>query len=219
MIQRRSLLTRVTTAALPLALGLAVTTGSLGAQESTPMAGMGETPHPAHIHSGTCETLGDIVFPLNDLTAPGMAGTPTAGMGMDASPMAGMDMDATPAAGMDMDATPAAGMDMDASPMAGMTGMGEVVAESTTTIEASLDDILAAEHAINVHESAENIQNYIACGDLTGTPEGGQLEIQLNELNDSGYQGQATLVEENGATTVNVVLMRSDDGMMATPAA
>src|SRR5680860_927105 len=34
--------------------------------------------HPAHIHTGTCDTLGDVVFPLNDVAVPGAA-TPDAG--------------------------------------------------------------------------------------------------------------------------------------------
>ena len=46
--------------------------------------------------------------------------------------------------------------------------------------------------AINVHESAENIGNYIACGDITGTSEamgtpasgGQQIEVTLRELNN-----------------------------------
>jgi hypothetical protein len=28
----------------------------------------GDAPHPAHIHSGTCDNLGDIVAPLSDVT-------------------------------------------------------------------------------------------------------------------------------------------------------
>lgn len=28
---------------------------------------MGEGPHPAHIHNGTCEELGDVVVPLTDI--------------------------------------------------------------------------------------------------------------------------------------------------------
>jgi hypothetical protein len=152
----------------------------------TPSATMHD--HPAHIHAGTCDTLGDVVFPLNNLMAPGMGGTPTAGM-MMATPMAG-----------------------------GM--MADVVAESTSTVEATLDEILGGEHAINVHESPENIGNYIACGELTGTATGGQLQIQLEELNDSGYQGQAMLMDNgDGTTTVTVMLTMTDMGMMASPAA
>jgi hypothetical protein len=79
---------------------------------------------------------------------------------------------------------------------------------------------LAAEHAINVHLSAEEIDVYIACGDLTGTADGGQLQIELDELNNSGYQGMAMLMDAgDGTTRVDVVLMQSDGGMMGTPEA
>jgi uncharacterized cupredoxin-like copper-binding protein len=154
------------------------------AQDATPAVG-GEVAHPAHIHSGTCEELGDVVFPLNDV--------------------APLDAGATPAA---VPASPAAVPA--ASPVA--AGAGEVVAESTTEVEASLDDILAAEHAINVHESAENIGNYIACGNLTGPATDGELQIKLQELNDSGYTGEAHLVDNgDGTTTVTVTLMTTSD--------
>src|SRR5215204_6456888 len=115
---------------LLLAASLAFVPSMTRAQDaaSTPSMMQGTHQHPAHIHTGTCETLGDVVFPLNDLTAPDMMGTPMAGM--DSTSMAGMD------------ATP-------------MAGMGQVVAQSTSNVEASLEDILAAEHAINVHLSAE----------------------------------------------------------------
>ena len=50
-------------AALPLLGSTAL------AQDSTPeaMAQSGEAPHPAHIHSGSCEELGDVVVPLTDI--------------------------------------------------------------------------------------------------------------------------------------------------------
>jgi hypothetical protein len=181
------------TFALLFAAGVALAPGKGIAQDATPSMMQGAHQHPAHIHSGTCETLGDVVFPLNDLMSPEAMGTPMAGMA--STPMAGMD----------------------ASQMA---EMGEVVAQSTTIVEASLEDILAAEHAINVHESAENIENYIACGDITGTADGGQLQIELDELNDSGYQGMAMLMEAGDDTTrVDVWLMQVEDGGMATPQA
>ena len=180
-------LTLLMTAGFALAPSMSI------AQDATPAMGEGTHQHPAHIHSGTCETLGGIVFPLNDLTAPGIQGTPAAGM--EGTPMTGIG------------ATPMAGVDM-----------AEIVAWSSTMVAASLDDILAAEHAINVHESAENIENYIACGDLTGTAEGGQLEIELQELNNSGYAGRAVLHETgDGMTMVDVMLMHAEG--MATPQA
>ena len=172
---------------LLLAASLAFVPSMTRAQDaaSTPSMMQGTHQHPAHIHSGTCETLGDVVYPLNDLTDPDMMGTPMAGM--ESTPMAGGDM-------------------------------GDVVAQSSTTVEASLDDILGAEHAINVHLSAEEIDVYIACGDVMGTPDGDQLQIDLEELNNSGYQGMAWLMDNgDGTTTVNAVLMQSDG--MATPEA
>ena len=55
-------------------------------------------------------------------------------------------------------------------------------------------------------------------GDLTGTAEGGQFEIELQELNNSGYEGRAVLRETgDGMTTVDVMLMQADG--MATPQA
>ncbi len=179
-IRTRALLPVVLTAIL---LASAVTGGVLG-QEATPAGD--DTARPLHIHSGTCDTLGGVVFPLTDVTS-----------------QHGMMM-ATP--DTMMMGTPAAGMD----------GM---MTQSVTTIDVSLDDILAAEHAINVHESADNIQNYIACGDLTGTPEDGMLEIALGELNDSGSTGMATLIDNgDGTTSVTVMLMSSDmPGMSGMP--
>jgi len=186
-IDRRTLLSVGSVGIVASALGLRAGVAHQGDDhEATPVGG-GEAAHPAHIHAGTCEELGDVVFPLNDVAA------------LDAS------AEATPAA------SPAA------SPAA--AGAGDVVAESTTEVEASLDDILAADHAINVHESAKNIQNYIACGDLTGPATDGELRVELQELNDSGYTGEAHLVDNgDGTTTVTVTLMTTG-GAAGTPAA
>jgi hypothetical protein len=172
-----------------LVAGLALLPGMIRAQDaaSTPSMMQGMHQHPAHIHSGTCDTLGDVVYPLNDLTAPDKMGTPMAGMA--STPMAGGNM-------------------------------GDVVAQSSTTIETSLDDLLGEDYALNVHESAEKIDVYIACGDVKGTPDGDQLQIDLEELDNSGFQGMARLTDNgDGTTTVEAVLMESDHGMMGTPEA
>lgn len=149
-------------------------------------------PFPAHIHSGTCDELGDIVFPLADLVP----------FGNQASPMASpsLAVASTPVA------SPVA-----ATPVGSPEAAQEVLAESSTEVAGSLDEILAAEHAINVHESAENIQNYVSCGDLTGTPTDGMLHIELQELNESFLVGQADLMDNgDGTTTVTVRVMLSD---------
>ena len=178
-------------AALFVVFGFVLTAGGIGfAADATPTA---DTPHPAHIHNGTCAQLGDVAYPLTDLAAPGASATPEA--------MAGHDMDATPES--DEDAAAAS-----------------VVATSVTDVDASLDDILGAGHAINVHESKENIGNYIACGDITGDVANGSLEIQLAELNGSGVEGEADLVDNgDGTTTVTVTLTSTAGSVPGTPAA
>ena len=76
---------------------------------------------------------------------------------------------------------------------------------SNTTVDMALPDILAAEHSINVHESADAIDVYIACGDLGGPVMlGTDLAIGLAELNESGHAGVAWLHDNgDGTTTVN----------------
>ncbi len=148
-----------------------------------------EDAHPAHIHSGTCAQLGDVVFPLSDVSSE---------IVVDGTPMAGEAM----------------GSDDDA------------VAWSVTTVAAPLADIVSGGHAINIHESAENIGNYIACGDIGGMMMGSSdLAIGLGELNNSGYSGIARLHDNgDGTTTVTVYLTEEyadDDASMtdedATP--
>lgn len=64
------------------------------------------TPHPVHVHKGTCDELGDVAYPLTDLEG----------------------------------------------------------GSSETTIDVALEELQGGEFAINAHESAENIENYVACG-------------------------------------------------------
>jgi hypothetical protein len=177
-------------AALLIASGLlAGTRGTIAQDMASPMAG--GVDHPAHIHEGTCAALGGVIYPLNNLLPPDDLGTPEADM-------SGMDMAASPMADVAMDLTGAESW-------------------SVTEVEASLDDILAAEHAINVHESTDNIQNYISCGDLTGTPVDGKLEITLTALNDSGLDGGAVLEDNGDGTTTVTVWLMAPDVAIATP--
>lgn len=186
-------------AAFVFAMGFLVGVPALGAQDmdATPSAdGDAETAialHPAHIHSGSCDELGEVVYPLNDLQAASRLASPAASMGME--PVS----------------TPEASPDV---------SLDDVSAQSGSEVDVSLDDILSGEHAINVHESPENIQNYIACGDITGSPSNGELTIELQELNDSGYVGEALLTDTgNGTTIVHVSIFPSDVIMTGTPAA
>src|SRR5215213_7652533 len=116
------------------------------AQDATPRAAETMAPRPAHIHTGNCDEIGEVVAPLTDLT--GATGGDRVGQARRAIP-----------------------------------------AESSfTSVPMTLDAILGADHVIYVHLSAEEIDTYIACGEIGGqlSPDG-SLIIGLRELNDSGF--------------------------------
>jgi hypothetical protein len=96
---------------------------------------------------------------------------------------------------------------------------------SETDVDVTLDDLLASPHAINLHESATNLGVYVACGEIvapesttasgnatgsnatggTAAATNGTIEVTLNELNDSGVSGTATLTDNgDGTTTVDI---------------
>lgn len=84
---------------------------------------------------------------------------------------------------------------------------------SVTTVQAPLADLVAADHAIVVHESAENIGNYVLCGDIGGPMFGESiLTFGLGELNDSGASGIAILTDNgDGTTSVQLVVTMDED--------
>ncbi|CAN5654065.1 hypothetical protein BH23CHL5_BH23CHL5_28410 [soil metagenome] len=133
--------------------------------------------HPAHLHTGTCDTPGDVVFPLSNVSNQFL-----------------------------VDGTPSAGTEMMGA------GSAIPVKVSITNVQATLADIVAGGHTLLVHESDENIANYIACGDVGGAMiEDTGLPFGLGELNDSDYFGSAWLNDNgDGTTSVAVVIMHSD---------
>lgn len=133
--------------------------------------------HPAHIHAGTCETLGDVVVPLTDVTAIG---------------------DSSAAVG------PASALPVELS---------------VTRVDLPLQAIIDGGHAVNIHKSAEEIDVYIACGDIGGVIEDDSLVIGLGELNDSGNSGVAVLAADGEATNVTVYLTQSGAGASTAAAA
>jgi len=167
-------------ALLVLSLGV-----SLVGSRAVSAAQMDSAGHPAHIHAGTCSTLGDVVFPLANV-----GGSMSDAMG-----------------------TPVASMAM--GPETAIPAM-----VSVTTVAADLNTIVSGGHTINIHESAENIGNYVACGDIGGMMMGSDLAIGIGELNGSGMSGVAWL-HDNGdsTTTVYVVLTASSGDDMGTPTA
>ncbi len=160
--------------------------------------------HPAHIHEGTCDDLNPKpAFPLTNVSEMGM--------------MEGM-MEGTPEADD-------AAMEM-SEPMGAETAFG--VETSFTMVDVSLEEIVEGGHAINIHQSEENIEEYIACGDIGGRiqtgpemDEGGTLVVGLGQLNDSGYTGIAVLEGKGDQTEVVIYLAEGLSGGddEATPAA
>jgi hypothetical protein len=119
---------------------------------------------------------------------------------------------------MAMGGTPAAGASM-STPMA----MGETVGSSSavplktsvTLVDLPLAQIADGQHAINIHESAEAIDVYIACGDVGGQMLGDMLVIGLQELNDSEQVGVAVLEEIGDRTQVAIFLQDQEFGESA----
>ena len=75
----------------------------------------------------------------------------------------------------------------------------------TEDVEISFDDMLGESHALNVHESAQAPQNYIACGDIGGAVIDDKVMFGLAEQNDSGYSGVA-IIEKDGDDQVKVTV-------------
>lgn len=110
--------------------------------------------------------------------------------------------------------------DMDNSPQGVLTA--PIMLRSETDVEMSLEDLLAEPHAINVHQSTEQIENYVACGNIGGIvvdDDDGTLAVGLSPLNDSGIYGIAFLTNDGDNTNVKVWLVqpRTDEGPAATP--
>ena len=152
----------VTGSAIALLTMVASPIPSVFAQDATPVAQVAPPTRPAHIHSGNCAELGDVVVPLTDLA-------------------------------------PAIGE---------RVGQAESAAEaefSFTSVPLTLDAILSADHAINVHLSTEQIGTYIACGELGGFIDaGGSLIVGLREESSSGYTGIAFLTPGTDGASTNV---------------
>ncbi len=185
MVRQRSVV--VVLGGLLAVLGLVLATGLSGsAQDATPATG-GGLAHPAHIHTGTCDELGDVVLPLTDIAIGTMSGTPAAGDGA----------------------------------IGAQTAIA--VETSETEVAETLENIAQGGHAINIHLSNEEIGTYIACGDIggvvtTGTAMGDVLAIGLQEVDDSGYSGVATLQAWGEQTLVTIFLTQNVAGGTGTTA-
>ena len=114
----------------------------------------------------------------------------------------------------------------DIAPITGGENLGArsavPVEASTTEVDVPLGDLLTSPFAINLHRSAQAIQDYIACGDVGGRVVDGELVIGLQEVDDSGYSGVARLQEDGDTTVVTVYLIAeaaAGEQAAGTPAA
>ena len=110
--------------------------------------------------------------------------------------------------------------EVDATPIAvDVPGGTPVVVNATVGAAAPLEDILAVSTVIDIHVSEGN-EDRIACGEITGSPADGVLTVEIRELNDSGYRGEAVLQDsDEGTTTVTITVVREGEGRTGTPMA
>jgi len=194
MHDRRMLALTICATVAAFVAAMMANTSIAGAQVASPAADEStgtDLPHLAHINAGSCGELSHIVFKLDDVAA--------------------VSSEATETAGSDAAASPAVATNSE-------SGAGTKL--STTTVNVSLDDLLAEDHAINIHESIQAVDTYVACGDIAGTPTDGELEIEMVEQNGSGLSGTATLRDNgDGTTTVTIVLAQAEPSPGGTPEA
>lgn len=87
------------------------------------------------------------------------------------------------------------------------------VISASTPIDAPLSAFINSEHMLMVHESEENLQYFIACGNVGGNlVNGTDLQFGIEPLNNSGVSGIAWLIDDgDGSSTLHVFLVGSNE--------
>lgn len=88
---------------------------------------------------------------------------------------------------------------------------GLPVATSVSTIDVSMDELVGADHAINVLNGGE-AEEAIACGDVGGLLIDDDLAVGLRERDGSGHAGVALLRPDGERTEVTIYLARDTAG-------
>ena len=100
-------------------------------------------------------------------------------------------------------------VDLDNAPIATPTAVNPDAAHqvliSETTIDGTIEDLLASEHAVMIYESDEAM-DAIACGNVGGALTGNTLGTGLAEAGVPGHIGFALFRSEEDQTVVLVVL-------------
>ena len=87
-----------------------------------------------------------------------------------------------------------------------------------STVDLALADILAADHSIMVHQSADDMGTILACGSIGGHDVDGRFLVGISPVADSGYAGIGWLTDNgDGTTDVEVTLLQTGDMGMHDP--
>jgi hypothetical protein len=79
-----------------------------------------------------------------------------------------------------------------------------------STVELPLEAILAADHSIMVHQSADDLATILACGSIGGHDVDGRFLVGISPVDGSGYAGMAWLTDNgDGTTDVEVTLLQT----------
>ena len=73
---------------------------------------------------------------------------------------------------------------------------GAIVLQTDGTIDATLDDLGNAPHVVAVHQSPEEYDTIIACGEIAGIKTDGRLVVALAPVGDSTTVGVAVFNED-----------------------
>ena len=100
-------------------------------------------------------------------------------------------------------------VDVDNAPVATPTAVNSDLAYqvmvSETTIDGTIEDLLAGEHAVMIYESDE-VMDAVACGNVGGALNGNTLVTGLAEAGVPGHSGFALFRSEGDQTVVLVIL-------------
>jgi hypothetical protein len=81
-----------------------------------------------------------------------------------------------------------------------------------STVDLALADILAGDHSIMVHQSADDMGTILACGSIGGHDVDGRFLMGISPVAGSGYAGIAWLTDNgDGTTDVEVTLLQTGE--------
>jgi len=118
------------------------------------------------------------------------------------------------------------GADNDDADYLGNT-VDQSVLEASATISATLEDVANGQHVIAVHASSEEYETILACGEIAGVNDDGQMVFAIDPVDGSGVSGIAILNSGSSGLfdlgddeiQVTVYVVAESDAMGATPAA